>query len=252
MTEDVAPGKLTKQTLIALGSGTVAVIVFPLLALGRVAGLWDAPIVLIGLAFLITFAGMLTAIIMGIRGILKRGDRPWDDPNVRGRLVALALGILIAIPVFSFLQVGFTSPPIHDISTDTNNPPKFVSLLAERESTNAPNSADYDPEVGAQQRKGYPDLGPLDLPVSADQAFRIALEAVSDMDWRLAAAVPEEGRIEAVDVTFWSGFIDDVVIRLTPLSETETRVDVRSLSRVGGSDVGKNAARIHEYLEHLK
>jgi len=251
MAKDITPEKLAKQTRIALGSGIAAVVVFPLLALGRVVGVWDSPIVLIGLAFLVTIAGMLTAIIMGIRGILRRGDCPWDDSNVRGRLAALALGILIAIPVFSFLHLGFTSPPIHDISTDTDNPPKFVSLLAERESTNAPNSADYDPDVGAQQRAGYPDLGPLDLDVSADQAFQIALEAVSDMDWRLAAAVPEEGRIEAVDVTFWSGFIDDVVIRLTSLSETQTRIDVRSLSRVGGSDVGKNAARIREYLEHL-
>lgn len=252
MTEDTAPQKLSKQTLIALGAGGAAVLVFPLLAFGRVIGLWGAPIILIGIAFLIAFAGMLTAIILGVKGIVKRNDRPWDDPNIRGRLVSLALGIIIAIPLLSFLHLGFTSPPIHDITTDTTNPPKFVSLLAEREATNAPNSADYDPEVGALQRAGYPDLGPLDLAVPADQAFRLALEAVNDMEWRLAAAVPEERRIEAVDVTFWSGFSDDIVIRLTPLSETETRVDVRSLSRVGGSDIGKNAARIRAYLDQLE
>jgi hypothetical protein len=251
MSEDSTFGKLTKQTRIALGAGIAAVVVFPLLTLGRAIGLWETPIFLIGLTFLVTIAGMLTAIILGLKGILKREGRSWDDPDVRGRLGALALGVIIAIPVISFLHLGFTSPPIHDITTDTTNPPKFVSLLAEREATNAPNSAEYDPQVGEQQRVGYPDLGPLDLPVPADQAFRLALEAVGDMGWRLAAAVPEEGRVEAVDVTFWSGFVDDVVIRLTPISETETRVDVRSLSRVGGSDVGKNAARIREYIEHL-
>lgn len=251
MSEDSVIGKLTKHTKIALGAGFAAVVVFPLLALGRIAGLWDAPIVLIGLAFLVTFAGMLTAIILGLKGIIKREGRSWDDTDVRGRLGALALGVVIAIPIISFLHLGFTSPPIHDITTDTTNPPKFVSLLAERQATSAPNSSDYDPEVGEQQRAGYPDLGPVDLPVPFDRAFRQALEAVGDMGWRLAAAVPEDGRIEAVDVTFWSGFIDDVVIRLTPISETETRVDVRSLSRVGGSDVGKNAARIQEYLDHL-
>ncbi len=244
--------KLTKRSRMALGAGIAAIVVFPLLALGRILGFWEAPLVLIGLAFLITIAGMITALVMGAKTILQRGDLPWNDTNVRSGLIAIALGVLVAIPVISFLHLGFTSPPIHDITTDTVNPPKFVSLLAERRATNAPNSADYDPEVAEKQKSGYPDLGPLDLPIPPDQAFRRALEAVDDMGWRLAAAVPEEGRIEAVDKTFWSGFIDDVVIRVSPRGVNESRIDVRSLSRVGGGDIGKNAARIREYLEQLQ
>ena len=252
MAETSDSEQMTRRSRIALGAGLAALVVFPLLALGRALGLWEAPLILIGLAFLITVAGMITALIMGAKSLLQRGDRPWNDTNVRSALIAIALGVVVAIPVISFLHLGFTSPPIHDITTDTENPPKFVSLLAERRATNAPNSADYDPEIAEQQKAGYPELGPLDLPIPPDQAFRRALEAVDDMEWRLATAVPEEGRIEAVDVTFWSGFIDDIVIRVSPRGVNESRIDVRSLSRVGGGDVGKNAARIRDYLEQLQ
>ncbi len=251
MLEPDAPDKLSRNSYIAISAGIAAVVVFPLLALGRVLGLWEAPLILIGLAFLITIVGMLSAFVMGLRGALKRNGLPWNNINVRGSWAAVALGVTVAVPVGSFLHLGVTSPPIHDISTDTVDPLRFVSLLAEREATNAPNSVEYNPEVAKQQKAGYPELGPLDLPLPMDQAFRRALDAVDEMDWRLAAAVPKEGRIEAVDVTFWSGFVDDVVIRLTPVSESETRIDVRSLSRVGRGDLGKNAARIQEYLGHL-
>jgi uncharacterized protein (DUF1499 family) len=70
------------------------------------------------------------------------------------------------------------------------------------------------------------------------------------MGWEIVAADVEEGRIEATDRTFWFGFKDDVVIRLTPSGE-RTIVDVRSKSRVGGSDVGTNARRIRSFLERL-
>lgn len=251
MSEQDQGRKANRRTYIALGAGIAAALAFPLLATGRVIGLWGPNLALIGGAFLITLIGMITAIALGLRGVLKRGERPWSDPGIRRSLVALALGVIVAIPVGSQLYLGFTSPPIHDITTDTENPPEFVSLLAERKATNAPNSAVYDPDVAAQQKTGYPDLGPLHLDVPPERAFSMAVDAVNEMGWRLAAAVPEEGRIEAVDTTFWSGFVDDVVIRITPAGDNQSRIDVRSLSRVGGGDVGKNAARIEEYLEHL-
>lgn len=251
MTQHSEYKHLTKRSLIALISGIVAVVIFPALAFGRLLGLWDSPLPLIGLTFLITITAMTTALIMGVKGILQRGSLPWNDINVRVPLISIVLGGAVAIPVLSFFHLGFTSPPIHDITTDTINPPKFVSVLAERIATDAPNSADYDPAIAKQQKDGYPDLVPLDLPIPTSLAFRSALEAVYSMGWRLVAAVPEEGRIEAVDMTFWSGFVDDIVIRVTPHGVNESRIDVRSLSRVGGSDLGKNAARISDYLDHL-
>ena len=68
------------------------------------------------------------------------------------------------------------------------------------------------------------------------------------MGWEIVASDPAAGRIEATDTTFWFGFKDDVVVRVAAAPDG-SRVDVRSLSRVGLSDVGTNAARIRKYLD---
>jgi uncharacterized protein (DUF1499 family) len=73
------------------------------------------------------------------------------------------------------------------------------------------------------------------------------LAAARAQGWEIVAAVPAEGRIEATDTTRFFGFKDDIVIRVKA-EGAGSRVDVRSLSRVGKSDVGKNASRIRAYL----
>jgi uncharacterized protein (DUF1499 family) len=78
----------------------------------------------------------------------------------------------------------------------------------------------------------------------------LALQAARDMGWEIVDADPVEGRIEATDRTLWFGFADDVVIRLAT-TDSGTRLDVRSKSRIGGSDVGANARRIRRYLARL-
>jgi uncharacterized protein (DUF1499 family) len=88
------------------------------------------------------------------------------------------------------------------------------------------------------------------LNVSPVLAFDRALGAARAMGWRIVDANPGQGRIEATDTTFWFGFQDDVVIRVAP-TETGSRVDVRSLSRAGRSDVGTNAKRVRAFLARL-
>jgi uncharacterized protein (DUF1499 family) len=162
-----------------------------------------------------------------------------------GLLVSLAV---VGVP-WSQLRRARSVPPIHDITTDTENPPAFVAVLPLR--ANAPNKADYGgPEIAAKQRAAYPDIQPVLLPVPPAQAFPRALAAARDMGWHIVASDSAAGRIEATATTFWYGFKDDVVIRVTP-SEQGTRVDVRSESRVGGSDIGTNARRIREYVNKL-
>jgi uncharacterized protein (DUF1499 family) len=107
------------------------------------------------------------------------------------------------------------------------------------------------PETAQQQREAYPDIRPLILDLPADRAFQRALDIADAQGWEIVDANAAEGRIEATDRTFWFGFYDDVVIRLTPL-EGRTVVDVRSKSRVGRSDRGFNARRIRGYLEELR
>ena len=105
--------------------------------------------------------------------------------------------------------------------------------------------------VAVQQERAYPDIRPALLAVAPITAFQRALAAARTQGWEIVAAAPAEGRIEASDTSFWFGFVDDVVIRVTPTDEG-SRVDIRSKSRVGGSDVGINAKRIRKFLAELQ
>ena len=107
------------------------------------------------------------------------------------------------------------------------------------------------PEIAAEQKKAYPDIKPAVLGAPPAQAFDRALDAAKKQGWEIVAAVPAEGRIEATDTTRWFGFKDDVVVRVRP-EGAGSRVDVRSVSRVGRGDVGTNARRIRGFLDALR
>ena len=150
---------------------------------------------------------------------------------------------------FEWQRGARSVPPIHDITTDLERPPTFEAIVPIR--TEAPNSLERPAELSAQQRLGYPDLSPITLPMPSDQAFDRALAVAQQAGWVIVTADKSAGRIEATDTTRWFGFQDDVVVRLTPWG-AGTRVDVRSVSRVGRSDVGTNARRIRQYLRTLQ
>jgi uncharacterized protein (DUF1499 family) len=155
--------------------------------------------------------------------------------------------VAVGIPV-RWLRAAQSVPPIHDISTDLENPPAFEAVVPLR--ADAPNTLERPPIVAQQQREGYPDLAPITLAQPVPEVFDRALAAAQDAGWEIVTADKSTGRIEATDTTRWFGFKDDVVVRLTPWG-AGTRVDVRSVSRVGRSDVGTNARRIERYLDAL-
>jgi uncharacterized protein (DUF1499 family) len=164
-------------------------------------------------------------------------------------LVGLALALTVFAVPWQWRRTAATVPPIHDITTDMENPPAFVDVVPLR--ADAPNPVEYaGADVAQQQRAAYPELRPMILDTPLEASFERAMDAVSRMGWEVVGTDPATGRIEATDRTFWFGFRDDVVIRLTP-SNGRTIVDVRSKSRVGRSDVGTNARRVRAYLEAL-
>jgi uncharacterized protein (DUF1499 family) len=170
----------------------------------------------------------------------------------RGVLLS-AIGIIVGLAVagvpWSWLHKAEKLPRIHDITTDTVNPPRFTTILGLRKK--APNSAEYEGhQIAEEQLAAYPDIKPLLLAIPKAQAFDRALETARKLGWLIVDASPGEGRIEATDTTFWFGFKDDVVVRVTA-APGGSRVDVRSESRVGLSDVGTNAARIRSFLGKL-
>ena len=168
---------------------------------------------------------------------------------------ALAAGLGYYVPASYVPGEGANIPPIHDISTDTVNPPEFVAVLPLR--ADAPNTAvygrsdDMTPERLAELQTGaYPGLTTRTLSDPPDVVFERALAAVERLGWELVAQVPEEGRIEATDTTFWYRFKDDVVVRIRP-GTGGTVIDARSLSRVGRGDAGTNARRLRAFFDAL-
>ncbi len=163
---------------------------------------------------------------------------------------ALVLGALVAGYPWQMKQRAQHVPPIHDITTDVHAPPLFVAILPLRKE--APNPAEYGGRpVAEQQQRAYPDLHPLSVDLPLTQAFDKAVAAAREMGWEMVDSNRQEGRLEATDTTLWFGFKDDVVVRVAA-ADRGSRIDVRSVSRVGKSDLGTNARRIREYLSKLK
>ncbi len=142
-------------------------------------------------------------------------------------------------------------PPIHDISTDTDHPPAFDVLVKRR--VHALNDLVYGTEEypaqehAALQREAYPDVQPLETELGVEEAVARAAEVLKDQGLEIVAVNPGKGLVEATATTFWFGFKDDVVVRVTG-TQTGSRVDIRSVSRVGQSDIGANAERIRKFL----
>jgi uncharacterized protein (DUF1499 family) len=194
--------------------------------------------------------GAMAAAVVSLIGLVVTLTRPKDAR--RGTSLA-AVSFLVGVALIGIpgrFRMGPPKPPIHDITTDMQDPPEYVAVLPLR--AKAPNTTVYGGDkIASQQRTAYPDLQPLILNVPPPQAFDHALAKVREMGWDLVAEDATTGRIEATDTTFWYGFKDDVVVRVRP-AEGGSRVDVRSLSRVGGGDVGTNAKRIRTYLDALR
>ena len=183
--------------------------------------------------------------LLGLGITLVRPERAKRDLVVVIASV-VAAAFLLGIP--ARYRLGPAVPPIHDITTDTVDPPQFMAVV----SLNTPGRTIYEgEEIASQQRAAYPDLAPVRLALPIGQAFDHALATVHAMGWELVEANAESGHIEATDTTFWFRFKDDVAIRIRRPEGSGSRIDIRSLSRVGGGDAGTNAKRIRAYMTRL-
>ena len=190
------------------------------------------------------FAGIAALILLVLQILFKR-----KTVTLGSTIMALLLSIIaIAIPL-SMLNKGKSVPPIHDISTDLVNPPEFVAIAPLR--ADAPNPVEYaGVEVATQQRAAYPELQTLNYPQSKSERVEATKQVIDNLGWQLVNIDANQGIVEATDRTMWFGFKDDVIVRITD-NGSKRLVDIRSKSRVGGSDLGKNAERIHGFIEEL-
>lgn len=239
---------------IGFGLAVLSVLAMVAAALGYRWGLWDYPFALLKLTKYATY-GALAAAAISLVGV----GRSWPGGPARGLLMSIA-GVVIGAAAFQVVYEEWklvqTMPFIHDITTDTENPPAFVAIVPLREAAQAKNPYEYGgPELAAKQRYGgfnepYKDLGPYLTDLPPDQVFGKALAAAQGMGWEIIDSDPAAGRIEATEASFWYGFADDIVIRVAA-TDQGSRIDMRSVSRVGHSDLGVNAKRIRAYMAAL-
>jgi uncharacterized protein (DUF1499 family) len=197
---------------------------------------------LAGLSILIGFLGFAAIWQNGTRGM--------------GRiLIAFVIdAMVLAYPAYLAFQYR-RLPPIHDITTDPIDPPRFDALSRLR-SGDGTNTAVYAGLYSAElQRKAYPDIEPVQLEITPERAFDITMRLVTKRKWLVIDERPPQaprriGRIEAVARTPIMGFREDVSIRVQPDGE-DARVDIRSSSRYFDSDLGSNAARVSKLIDDL-
>ena len=190
------------------------------------------------------FAGIAALVLLAIQLLFKR-----NTASIGSALASAVLAVAaIAVPL-GMMNTAKNVPPIHDISTDLVNPPEFVTIAPLR--ADAPNPVAYaGAEVAEQQRTAYPDLQTMTYTQSKSELIEAFKQAIENLGWELVNVDADKGIIEATETTAWFGFKDDVIIRVAD-NDSERWVDIRSKSRVGQSDLGKNAARIHSFIEEL-
>lgn len=194
---------------------------------------------------LLAYAGAAGVAISALLVLLR--PKPVGD---RLRLVAAML--LFGLPVAAMVANQAAPPPgepINDITTDLEDPPAFSAVIAHREPGSNP--IEYGgPAVAARQREAHPEVVPIHTSLAKPAAFQLAFETAEALGWEVVAGDPYTGIIEAIDTTTFFRFKDDIVIRVRE-ERDGSRVDLRSRSRVGRSDLGKNASRIMHFSERF-
>ena len=195
-----------------------------------------------GLSILVGFAAFVAIWQNGTRGMS------------RILLAFLIDALVLAYPAYLALQYR-KLPPIHDITTDPIDPPRFEALARLRTGEGT-NTAVYAGLYSAElQRKAYPDIEPVDIQIPVQPAYDITLQLVHKRKWLVIDERPPQpplrpGRIEAVARTPIMGFREDVAIRIAPDGD-DSRVDIRSASRYFESDLGSNAARVSKFADDI-
>ena len=237
--------------LAALVLAIAAVVLLALGPLGWRAGWWHFRFAFLSLMPWAAYCGIAAMAIATLPVLF--GRRSIAGSRITIAIAAFAIGAAIAYVPWHYDRLRGTVPPIHDITTDWQNPPQFSTVLPSRQAESA-NPVEYEgAKVSDQQRQAYPDVAPADLALPPAEAFDRALATAQQAGWTVVAADKGAGRIEASERSRWFGFTDDIVVRVLPATGgAGSRIDVRSVSRQGRSDFGVNAARVRAYLAKLR
>lgn len=199
----------------------------------------------------ITFMAMLipagVIAVVGLIGVIVARRKAVSSVKAGlGLLVAL---VLLGAMYFAVIRPGSAAPRLHDITTNVDNPPQFATLPLREDNLIPFNSIE---EWRAAHRQGYPDIQPVLVNRNATQVLADARALAESKGWTIANVDQQTMQIEATAYAGYLRFRDDVIIKVSPVVDGSSRVDMRSVSRVGLSDLGYNAARIREFLGELQ
>lgn len=213
-------------------------VALPLAVLIVRSGAWQQGLLLYAIGCLGATALLALCVLL----LLLPRYSAWRAPILRRAALALPGTLLLS----ALLAGGGDHPRIHDITTDTEDPPVFTAAVQRR--GDRANSLEISQDTLEQQRAAYPDLDTLLTNAPIDEAFDHALRVATALGWEVYHQDRNAGVIEAVDTTAIMRFQDDIVIRVRSNADG-TLVDLRSVSRVGLGDLGANAARIRAFGE---
>ncbi len=256
MTTTTGPARTTERwrrwlRLAPLVALLLAIAAAALLALGPLGwrfGWWHFRFAFFSLMPWAAYCG-LAAMAIAVLALLF-GRRSIAGRQIAIGVLAFLIGAGIAYVPWQYSEMRGMVP--NDITTDLQNPPPYVAVLALRRAANSANTGEYKgAKTAEQQQRSYPDIAPVALALPPADAFARALATARQLGWTIVETDPGAGRIEASDRTRWFGFTDDIVVRVAA-AEGGSRIDVRSSSRIGTGDFGTNAARVRAYLKALR
>lgn len=228
-----------------IGSVAAAALL-PIGALGTRVGLWSFQGGFIAIAAGVVLASV--GLVVGVAALVAsiRRKLPLGRPPVYAGLV---LCVAVLVIMGAQFWTAYSVPAIHDISTDTMDPPQFDELIGVR--GEQANSLEYDAAtLEPLQQRHYPWVVPFVTEASPPAAFQLAMHALKGLGLQIVNEDASAGLIEATATTFWFGFKDDVAVRVRA-ADGGSVVDLRSVSRVGVSDLGTNARRIGQILSAM-
>ncbi|UTW44225.1 DUF1499 domain-containing protein [bacterium SCSIO 12696] len=191
--------------------------------------------------------GIYLAMGVGVAGIGVFIKALIDKSSVVPAIAAVAIAVIPVAMVVPKVLEARSVPKIHDITTDLVTPPAFDKVVLLRGDNSNPLDR-ANPELAKLQSDAYPDIQPIVSQLTLPQAIERAADVAESLGWEVVNLDQSTGLVEAVVTTPMFGFKDDVVVRVTR-NDGDTRIDLRSVSRVGRSDLGANAARIRRFIQ---
>jgi hypothetical protein len=242
-------------TMAALVLGVGAVIAALAAALGTAAGLWGFRNGLGALRYL--FFAAAAGAVLGLVGLIMARRRA---KLMLANLVALVVALGFVLYLGNLVRTARSVPAIHDVTTSLDDVPQFTRLSVRADNLeNIPDEGKPElkalaPEARwkAIHRRHYGDLRTVRLATPPAETVRRVAALARDRGWALALIDADAGRVEATDTSTFFRFKDDVAVRVRPAPGGGSLVDMRSISRVGGSDVGMNAKRVRAFLADLQ